>query len=132
MAGILQILFPRVEGYDVVQETGGETTTPDFTTFKVFWRAGGTLYSYVYLLVESKRANTTFEETEPQCYEHLVNCDNESKNAYGMIQCGFNIQFYKHENRQFEKLGPPMHLVSDVALITQWAQYIKSHPLAAV
>ncbi|KAL9118532.1 MAG: hypothetical protein Q9187_004923 [Circinaria calcarea] len=132
MGGILQVLFLRSEGYSVVQETNAETIRPDFTTLKVFCRPARTLHLYEFLIVESKSSEFSFEETEPQCEDHLKNCSNESKNTYGMIQCGLQIRFYKHENYVFQSISPTLHLVDDARGVMDMIQYLKDHPMSFI
>ena len=132
MAVILQLLFPLSEGYSVVRETNTETTRPDFTTFKFLRRPGGTLHSYEFLMVESKGNRKLFENVEPQCNDHLANCNNESKNAYGIIQCALEVQFYKHENFRFQSISPTLHLVDDAAQIMDMFRHLKDHPMSFV
>ena len=132
MVGILQIHFPRSEAYSVVQETEGETTMPDFTVLKVYCRAGGTLYNYDFLVVESKSKNHTIGSSEPQCFEHLANNNNDSKNVYGLLQCGFVMQFYMHQDFQITRLGGPLHLVDDVSTIEWRLRWMKDNPLFVV
>ena len=129
MTGILQLAFPRSEGFSVVAETESETTKPDMIVFKIWARPSGTLYNYDYMVVECKNSYHTITETEPQLYEAVANTTNEVKNVYGLIQCGLHLQFYKYENSQSQKLGGAMHIVNDARDVQQMLEYVKTHPL---
>jgi hypothetical protein len=66
MGGILRFIFPGSEGYDVVQETEGDDTRADFSTFKVSRRPGGIVYQYDFMLTESNKLRAPWGGTEDQ------------------------------------------------------------------
>ncbi|KAK5627749.1 hypothetical protein RRF57_003464 [Xylaria bambusicola] len=132
MGSILRFMFPEREGFDVVQETEGDNSRPDFSTLKVSLRPGGTLYQYDFMLTESKKMGQPWGATEDQLQDHLAGNGNESKNCYGMIQIGLRVQFYKYEGGICSKVGGQMHLIRDVHGIMLWGQYLKENPLPFV
>ncbi|KAI0508243.1 hypothetical protein F5B22DRAFT_650097 [Xylaria bambusicola] len=105
MGSILRFMFPEREGFDVVQETEGDNSRPDFSTLKVSQRPGGTLYQYDFMLTESKKMGQPWGATEDQLQDHLAGNGNESKNCYGRIQIGLLAQFYKYEGGICSKVG---------------------------
>ncbi|KAF1959987.1 hypothetical protein CC80DRAFT_490013 [Byssothecium circinans] len=129
---ILRFIFPSSEGYSVVQETVSVNTQPDFCLFKVCQKPGGTLYQYEFMLVESKKAKVAWGATEDHLRDHLEGNGNDSKNCYGMVQIGLDVQFYKYEDREFSKVGGQMHLINDVNHVMAWGRYIKDHPMPFV
>jgi hypothetical protein len=129
MSGILQLSFPRAEGFDVGAKTEGQTSRPDVIVFKVWRTTRGSMYSFDYLIVECKSSDYDFDDAEPQLREAMEQPDNVEYNVYGLLQCGLRLQFYKYENHQFQRLGQPMHIVNDVHRVQQQFQYIKDHPL---
>lgn len=68
MSGILQLAFPRSEGFSVVAETDTESTRPDLIMFKTWCRPGGTLYSYDHMLVECKNSDHTIKKQNPNSF----------------------------------------------------------------
>ncbi|KAH7274964.1 hypothetical protein B0J15DRAFT_540024 [Fusarium solani] len=60
---ILKWLFKEEEGYDVVQEDDRGTSVPDHVVFKVECRAGGSFYTYDFMMVEVKKAGTSLRRS---------------------------------------------------------------------
>ncbi|KAK2735683.1 hypothetical protein FQN55_002045 [Onygenales sp. PD_40] len=129
MTGILQLAFPRSEGFSVIAETKSETTRPGMIVFKVWARPSETLFNYDYMVVGCKNNNHTIPNTELQLYEVVADTINDVKSVYGLIQCGLDFQFYKYENSQFQKLGGVMHIVNDAGDVQRMLEYVKAHPL---
>lgn len=129
---VLRFLFPAADGFDVVQETEQDNTRSDFTVFKVLRRPGGTLYQYDYLLAESKPIGESWRTTEIQHREQLAGTGNDSKKCYGMIQIGLDLQFYKFEGSELEKVGGRMHLSRNAKDIVAWGTYLRQNPLPVV
>jgi hypothetical protein len=66
---ILELSFPKDEGYFVTVESEGDDSRPGFTAFKMYCRPGGTLYEYEYLIVESKR---TVRRSIPSSHSYKI------------------------------------------------------------
>ncbi|KAI9825602.1 MAG: hypothetical protein M1819_000498 [Sarea resinae] len=128
---VICMLFPRQEGYSVV-ETGVQTSLPVITVLEVFRRPGGTLHNYEHLIVECRKMGCTVAAAEPELHDALATCNHESKNIYGLIQCGFRLQFYKHENFTFGRIGPTMHLVDDAKKVMEMLEHLKANPLPGI
>ncbi|KAE9382183.1 hypothetical protein N431DRAFT_476834 [Stipitochalara longipes BDJ] len=130
--GILQSIFTPEEGFSVMQEDSTANLQPDFTVLKLIARPGGSAYEYDYLIGETKAPGeswTTFEQhLQSACAPNV----NDTKNIYGMLHIGFAIQFYKHENFQFQRIGDRMHLVDDVHNVIAWGEHIKANPMPFV
>ncbi|KAI2604591.1 hypothetical protein GGR54DRAFT_644402 [Hypoxylon sp. NC1633] len=105
-------MFPEREGFDVVQETEGDNSRADFSTFKKLGQPWGA--------------------TEDQLQDHLAGNGNDSKNCYGMIQIGLLVQFYKYESGACSMVGGRMHLITDADNIMRWGRYLKENPLPFV
>ncbi|KAF2801022.1 hypothetical protein K505DRAFT_369767 [Melanomma pulvis-pyrius CBS 109.77] len=129
---ILRFIFPRSEGFSVVQETVAINTHPDACLFKVSQRPGGSLYKWEYMLVECKKQGQSWVVTEDHLLDHLQGNGNDSGNCYGMVQVGFDVQFYKYENSNFSKVGGRMHLINDANNVLAWGRYIKDNPMSFV
>lgn len=86
MQGILRVIFPESEGFDVIRETSSESNQPEFCIVKFSRRPGGTLHEYKFMFVESREKGKPWRATEDQLLDHLSGNDNDSKNCYGMIQ----------------------------------------------
>jgi hypothetical protein len=132
IGGILRFIFPGSEGYDVVQETQGDHTRADFCTFKISRRPGGTIYQYDFMLTECKRLNAAWGDTEDRLLDYLTRNGNDSKNCYGMIQIGLEVQYYKYEPGVFSKIGAKMHLITHAQNVVGWGRYIKANPMPVV
>ncbi|KAH8800757.1 hypothetical protein F5884DRAFT_808710, partial [Xylogone sp. PMI_703] len=129
LSEILQWLFPRQNGYTLVQEDMAGQMRPDFTVFKLLCRPGGSTYEYEFLLAESKKVGEPWGSTEQHLQTVCENNDNDTRNVYAMIQIGLKVQFYKYENHSFEKFGEELDLVSDAPTVINWANYLKAHPM---
>lgn len=132
MGDILRFIFPSSEGYSVVQETESDSTRPDFCTFKISRRPGGTFYQYEFMLTESKKKGVAWGATEDHLHEHLAGNRNDTKNCYGMVQVGLQVQFYKYENRHFSTVGPEMHLIDHANDVINWGRHLKANPMPFV
>ncbi|KAH7395441.1 hypothetical protein BKA64DRAFT_59225 [Cadophora sp. MPI-SDFR-AT-0126] len=132
MSAILQWMFTPNEGYSVVQEDMAANLHPDFTVFKLLTRPGGSFYEYDFLLGETKVPGASWSTFAEHLHTVCANNDNDTNNVYGMLQVGFEIQFYKHENYRFEAIGGRMHLVNDVNNVMAWAQHMKANPMPFV
>ncbi|RDL33344.1 Uncharacterized protein BP5553_08783 [Venustampulla echinocandica] len=129
MCGILQWIITSNEGFSVMQEDMAANLRPGFTVSR-FARPGGSSYEYDFLLGETKAPG----ESWGTYADHTVCAgnDNDTKNTYGMLQIGFEIQFYKYENYHFEAIGGRMHLVNDEHNVTDWSRHMKSIPMPVV
>lgn len=116
----------------MLQEDMATNLRPDFTVFKLLSRPGGSSYEYDFLLGETKVPGESWRTFTEHLHTVCANNDNDTKNVYGMLQIGFEVQFYKHENYQFEAVGGRMHLVNDVHNIIAWAQHMKANPMPFV
>ncbi|TVY46742.1 hypothetical protein LOCC1_G006219 [Lachnellula occidentalis] len=132
MCGVLQWIFTPTEGYAVMQEDMAKDMHPDFSVFRLLARPGGSAYEYDFLLGETKVPGESWDSFTDHLHTVCAANDNDTKNVYGMLQVGFVVQFFKHENSQFEALSGRMHLVDDVNDFTAWAQYLKAHPMPFV
>lgn len=132
MDGILQWIFTSNEGFSVFLETMTLDMHPDVSVFRVLVRPGGSLYEYDFLLGETKVPGTSWETFAAHLHKVCASCDNDTRNVYGMLQIGFEVQFYKHENYQFEAIGDRMHLVTDVDKFIAWTRHLKTHPMPFV
>ncbi|KAF2466098.1 uncharacterized protein BDR25DRAFT_345705 [Lindgomyces ingoldianus] len=126
---ILRFIFPSSEGFSVVWEAVSVNTQPDFYVFKVLQRPGRSLYQYEYMLMECKKAGESWEHTKDHFYKHLAENGNDSKNCYGMVQIGFNVQFCKYENYNFSEVGEVMHLINNANDVIAWGRHIKDNPM---
>lgn len=132
LSGVIYFLFPKGESYDIVQDSDSEYTLADFSILQFLRRPGGSFYQYDFMLIESKKLGESWEITEDQLQNHLAGVKNESKNCYGMIQIGLEVQYYKYEKTVFTKVGEKMHLTTHVHDVIRWGRYIKNHPLPYV
>jgi hypothetical protein len=130
--GVLRFIFTEAEGFDVVQEAEGDVTRSDFCVFKVLRKPGGTFYQYDYLLAECKPSKESWRTTEIQLREQLAGTGNDSKKCYGMIQIGLDVQFYKFEGHELEKVGGKLHLINHHKDVVALGAYLKAHPLPVV
>ncbi|RSL49417.1 hypothetical protein CEP54_012462 [Fusarium duplospermum] len=129
---ILKCLFKEEEGYDVVQEDDRGTSVPDHVVFKVECRAGGSLYTYDFMMVEVKKAGESWDSAFEQCTRHCENSHNESGQVCAMVQVGMEIQFHQWGDTMLTPLTNTFHLRQDVQTIMEWANYLKAHPLPFV
>jgi len=113
----------------VLQEDMALDMHPDFTVFKLLTRPGGSSYEYEFLIGETKVPGESWSTFAEHLHTVCAENDNDTKNVYGMLQIGFEVQMFKHENYQFETLGNRMHLVNDVHDFIACARYIKAHPM---
>lgn len=70
--------------------------------------------------------------SEDRLHTVCTSNNNDSNNVYGMFQIDFKIQFYKHDDHQFEAISGRMHLVSDVQNVIAWAQRVKASPMSFI
>ncbi|KAH8665131.1 hypothetical protein BGZ60DRAFT_410814 [Tricladium varicosporioides] len=131
MCGILQWIFTSDEGFSVMQEDMA-TLHLDFTVLRLLARPGGSTYEYDFLLGETKIPRESWSINTNHLHTVCASNDNDTKNVYGMLQVGFEVQFFKHENYQFEAIGGRMHLVNDVHNVISWARYMKENPMPFV
>lgn len=89
----------------MLQEDMATNLRPDFTVFKLLARPGGSAYEYDFLLGETKVPGESWGTYTDHLHTACASNDNDTKNIYGMLQIGFEVQFYKHENYQFEAVG---------------------------
>jgi hypothetical protein len=132
IGAILRFIFTAAEGFDVVQEAEGDVTRSDFCVFKVLCKPGGTLFQYDFLLAECKSVGEPWSTTEVQLREQLAGNGNDSKKCYGMIQIGLEVQFYKFEGSELEKVRGKMHLVRQAKDVVACGAHLKAHPLPVV
>ena len=129
MYGILQWVFKSNEGYTVLQEDMAGRFRPDFTVFKLLRNVGGSLYEYDFLIGETKVPGEAWGAFTDHLHTVCASNNNDSKNVYGLLQVGFEIQLYKHENQRFEAISERIHLVTDVHNVIAWFQHIKARPM---
>ncbi|KAK0101799.1 hypothetical protein ONS95_006949 [Cadophora gregata] len=132
MSAILYCLFPSTARLSVLQENLTTTLRPSFTIAKLLSKPGGSAHEYDFLLGETKCPGESWSASADQLHAACAANDNETKNVYGMLQIGFELQFYKHENYRFEALGGRLHLVDDVDTVVAWAQHITANPMPLV
>lgn len=130
--GMLRFLFRSEDGYDVVQEDSRVSSTPDHTVFKVECRARGSAYVYDFMMVECKRANENWEAAVEHLTRHCENAQNESRQVYGMVQVGMDIQFFHWANTTLTAVSDVCHLRNNAERVTQWAEYLKANPWAFI
>ena len=130
MGGILRFIFPASEGYDIVQEVELVNTRVDFCTFKISRRPGGIFWQYEFMHVECKKPGEAWGATEDHLHNHLAGNGNDSKNCYGMIQIGFDVQYYKYEDWVFSKVGGKMHIITDAHNVMNWGRQLKANPMS--
>jgi hypothetical protein len=87
------------------------------------------LFQYDFILAESKLPGTSWNTTEVQHREQVAGNGNDSNKCYGMIHIGFEVQFYKLEGSELEKVGGRMHMVDHAKDVVVWGQYLKANPL---
>jgi hypothetical protein len=116
----------------VLQENMADDLRPDFTVFKILTRPGGSFYEHSFLLGETKVPGEPWPASADHLHTVCANSDNETKNVYGMLQIGFEVRFYKHENYQFEEVGGQMHLINDVHNVIACAQRMKANPMPVI
>lgn len=130
---VLRWLFKETEGYDVVQEDVRERSIPDHVVFKIQSRPGGTDYVYDFMLVECKKAGISWSSAVRHVTKHCRGTDNDSKQVYGMVQLGMDLQFYQWgESTGLVPLGQTYHLVNDVHDIIALARRLKANPIPFV
>lgn len=125
-------MFTSDEGFTVLQEEMASNLRPDITVFRLLALPGGSAYEYDFLIGETKVPGNSWGTFEDHLQTVCADNNNDTKNVYGMLQIGFEVQFYKHENFKFELVGGRMHLVDDVQNVIAWAQHMKSHPMRFV
>lgn len=132
MYRILECMFTSKEGFSVLQEKIATNLPPDSTVLRVLAWTGRGSNEYDYLLGETKVPGESWDTLADHLHTVCAHSDNDTKNVYGMLQIGFEVQFYKHENSQFEAIGGRMHLVNDVDDVMALAQHMKAHPMPFV
>ncbi|KFY92744.1 hypothetical protein V500_04047 [Pseudogymnoascus sp. VKM F-4518 (FW-2643)] len=134
LCGILQRVFTTNEGFSVSQEGMGmgSNLCPDFTVLRLLTKPGGSSYEYDFLVGETRTPGESWQASADHLHAVCANNNNDSKNVYGMLEVGFEIQFYNHDNHQFEAISDRMYLVDDVHNVIAWAQRIKANPMPFV
>lgn len=84
------------------------------------------------MLMESKKVGLAWGSIEDHLHDYLEGNGNDSKNCYGMIQIGLDVQFYKCENHNFSRVWGRMHLINDANNVVTWGRHIKNNPLPFV
>lgn len=138
MTQLLRWVFPVEEAYSVFQETHPDDNSArqNYTVLRVYQTAPGFNTSYDILIVESKSHCEPWGSSVDYARNHLEQTTtNKSKQVYGAIQIGLQVQFYKYNGktvRPLHQLGGRYHLVQHAQEITDTFRWMKSHPLPAV
>ncbi|KFY03236.1 hypothetical protein O988_01613 [Pseudogymnoascus sp. VKM F-3808] len=105
---------------------------PDFTVLMLLTSPGGSSREYDFIVGETKVPRESWHASADHLRAVCMNNNNDSKNVYGMLQIGFEVQFYKHDNHQFEAISGRMHLVNDAHEVIALAQLMKATPMPFV
>jgi hypothetical protein len=84
------------------------------------------------VIVECKKLGVAWEPARDHLRDHLQGNGNDSKNCYGMLQVGLELQFFKYEGRNFSPLGGKMHLINNATTVMDWGRHIKVKPMPFV
>nr|POE72075.1 hypothetical protein CFP56_11951 [Quercus suber] len=134
MSEVLRYFFTKREGFLLFQEevrgersSGG--TIADMVVFKILARPGGSMYTYDYCMVESKRAGRSWREAEDHLSRHCENTDNTSKQVYALLQIGLLVKFYSANHGVLTALSGRLHLRDHVDEVTAMFTSLKRDPL---
>ncbi len=130
---MLRYFFTEDEGFDVCQEEPrGELdqteSRADMTVLKLKARPGGSMYAYDYCLVESKRANRSWTDTQNHLSRHCGGTENQSGRVYGIVHVGLHVQFFNSNRGVLTPLSGGLHVRNDVNTITTMFQDMKRRP----
>ena len=125
---ILHWIFPASEYHHVPQRDRVEDAVPDFTVFQWLGPLMGEPRKFEVMVVE-RGVGKSWEERYEQLVRHFETNSNESKNVYGMIHTGMEVQLYKYELGQVHGLSEKLRLMSQAKEITGWLVRIKKQPL---
>ncbi|KAI9713583.1 MAG: hypothetical protein M1820_000965 [Bogoriella megaspora] len=134
VAAILKHFFPEDEGFDVLQEESrweeiqGESVA-DMAVLKVICRPGGSMYTYDYCLIESKKADIGWDEVEDHLSRHCGGTENDSKQVYGIAHIGLHIRFFTADRGILMALSGRLHVKEDVDRVTTMFRAMKNRPL---
>ncbi|KAF2464444.1 uncharacterized protein BDR25DRAFT_319185 [Lindgomyces ingoldianus] len=134
MIAVLKHFFLEDEGFDVLQEESrGELDQNelrvDMAVLKITSRPGGSLYAYDYCLVESKKADRSWTETEHHLSRHCASTENQSGQVYGIVHIGLYVQFFTADRGVLTALSGGLHIRNDVNAITTMFGNMKRQPL---
>ncbi len=133
ISAILNWVFPVTEGYQVTQEVDTSIVgIPDSTVFKVRRAPMGQLETYEVMMVESKGLGKPWGSTTDDAITYFENTGNESKQIYGMVHIGLELQFHRYIRPQASQLSGRLQLVRDAQQITDMLLWIKQNPLPYV
>jgi hypothetical protein len=115
------------------EESRGVTTQTnsraDMAVLKLIARPGGSLYSYDYCLVESKRKGESWPAAVRHLRRHCAGTEAPAEEVYGIVQVGEEMEFYKAKNGELTKISDRLHFVDQVADVMNMCKYLKVHPL---
>jgi hypothetical protein len=134
MVEILRFCFPDKDGWAIYQEEsrgelGQAESRSDMAVLKLIARPGGSLYSYDYCLVESKKKGGSWPAAVEQLGRHCAGTEVESKEVYGIVQVGEEIEFYKAKNGELTRMSNRLHFVDQVEDVMNMCRYLKVYPL---
>jgi hypothetical protein len=134
MMAVLKHFFLEEDGFDILQEESrGELDQTEsivnMAVLKIICRPGGSQYSYDYCLVESKKANKSWTETEEHLRRHCAGTENQSRQVYGIIHIGLHVQFFTAQRGTLMRLSGRLHIRHDVNAITTMLGNMKRQPL---
>ena len=133
MVAILKYFFTEDEGFDIFQESRGETdqteSRADVAVLKITSRPGGSVYAYDYCLVESKKAVKSWNETQDHLSRHCGGTENQSGQVYGIIHIGLYIKFFTANSGVLTALSGYLHVRNDVNTVITMFGNMKSRPL---
>ncbi|KAF1843366.1 uncharacterized protein K460DRAFT_407722 [Cucurbitaria berberidis CBS 394.84] len=134
MVAILRCFFLEEKGFDVLQEESrGEVdqaeSMADMAVLQLLSRPGGSTYAYDYCLVESKKADKSWTETQDHLSRLCGGTQNDSGKVYGIVHIGLYIQFFRADSGGLTALSGGLHVRNDVNAITVMFENIKRNPL---
>ncbi len=132
ISGVLTWAFPLAESYKVTLEATAHQGMPRFTVFKMLRVPMGPDREYEVVMVESKTLGKPWASTTDKAITHFEDTSNESKQVYGMVHCGLEVQFHRYIRPQVNQLSGRLHLVRDAQQVTDMLLWIKQNPLPCV
>ncbi|KAF2476819.1 uncharacterized protein BDR25DRAFT_338963 [Lindgomyces ingoldianus] len=113
---ILWFCFPDRDSWGIYQEESrGELdqneSKPDMAVLKLVARPGGSLYTYDYCLVESKKKGGSWSAAVEQLGRHCAGTEVESKQVYAITQVGEEMEFYKAKDSELIRMADRLHFV---------------------
>lgn len=134
MVEILRFCFPDRDGWAIYQEESrgeldqGESRS-DTAVLKLVARSGGSLYSYDYCLVESKKKGESWPAAVEQLERHCAGTEVESKQVYGIVQVGEEMEFYKVKDGELIRMTNRLHFVGQVEEVMNMCKYLRMYLL---